>query len=179
MIRTRLRRKILSGKIIIHPTESCFGIGCDPSNLYSLKKISLLKKRSKNKSFLLIGSSINNFKKFLAPIKKTDLTEIQKKWPGPHTWLLMKKFNHNYFLSPKKNTIGCRIPDHDLTRSILNDIGMAITSTSANKSGQKSIKYIRDCFRKYNKLGYIINHKVGSYDKPSTIQNFESKVIYR
>jgi L-threonylcarbamoyladenylate synthase len=179
LIRTRLRRKILSGKIVIHPTESCFGIGCDPNCINSLIKISQVKKRSKNKSYLLIGSSINNFRKFITPINKTDLSEIQKKWPGHHTWLLKKQFNCNQLLSPKNNTIGCRIPDHNFMRSILKDIGMAITSTSANKSGQKSIKSIRECFRKYNKLGYIIKYKVGFYDKPSTIQNFESKVIYR
>ena len=63
MKNNRLFRFIKAGGIIIYPTESSFGIGCDPSNIRAIRKIIALKKRDINKNFIIIASSINNASK--------------------------------------------------------------------------------------------------------------------
>ena len=49
----------MRGGIIAYPTESCFGLGCDPKNIRAIKKIIQIKKRSKNKNFIIIASELN------------------------------------------------------------------------------------------------------------------------
>jgi len=65
----RLKRYIINGNIILYPTESCFGIVCDPSNFFSIQKIKKIKKRNLKKNFLLIGSNMQEFKKYIIEIK--------------------------------------------------------------------------------------------------------------
>ena len=69
----------------MYATESCFGIGCDPSNIKAIKKIIRLKKRNNKKNFILISASIDNASNYIKQLNKVDLKEINKKWPGPHT----------------------------------------------------------------------------------------------
>ena len=76
----RLFRYLKSGGIIIYPTESSFGIGCDPSNLTAIKKIMVIKKRNANKNFILISASIKNTKKYILQLTGTELKKANKKW---------------------------------------------------------------------------------------------------
>ena len=84
----RLNRFIRRGGIIAYPTESCFGLGCDPKNRKAINKIIKLKKRSINKNFILIGSSIKQFNSFLNPLNNLTKKNLFSKWPGPHTWII-------------------------------------------------------------------------------------------
>ena len=89
----RLFRYLKSGGIIVYPTESSFGIGCDPSNFKAVKKIMVLKKRNANKNFILISASIQNTKKYIKKLTEKELKKANKKWPGPHTWIMQSKDN--------------------------------------------------------------------------------------
>ena len=97
----RLFRYLKSGGIIIYPTESSFGIGCDPCNLTAIKKIMVIKKRNANKNFILISASIKNTKKYILQLTGTELKKANKKWPGPHTWIMQSQHNCPKWL--KKN----------------------------------------------------------------------------
>ncbi len=179
MLRPRLNRKLLIGKILIHPTESCFGIGCHPKKIKSLKKILLLKQRAKNKSFLLISDDANKFKCYI----DNDYYRYNsfENWK-PHTSFLFKKkfIPKNFFLAPKQIKIGCRVTDHKKMTSILKNLMFPITSTSANLSGGKNLKMWRDCSRLFhNNSCIIIKDQIGNYSKPSQIIDFDTKKVIR
>ena len=179
MQRSRLNRKLLIGKILIHPTESCFGIGCHPKKIKSLKKILLLKQRAKNKSFLLISDDAQKFKQYI----NNDYykSNSYKNWK-PHTSLLFKKkfIPKNFLLAPKQMKIGCRIPDHKKIKSILKNFMFPITSTSANLSGKKNLKVWRDCCRLFHSNScIIIKDQIGNYSKPSQIIDFDTNKVIR
>ena len=70
------------GEVVAYPTEGVWGIGCDPSNEEALKKLISLKKRSKGKGFILIGSELLHFKKYAEV--EVNKTKLMSKWPGPH-----------------------------------------------------------------------------------------------
>lgn len=175
---SRIQRKILAGKILIHPTESCFGIGCHPKNIKALKKILVIKKRSKNKSFLLISDQVEKFFRYVSRSEK-NLLHISG-WPNHTSYLFKKNSMIPILLSPKKEKIGCRIPDHKKIKRTLKNFNFPITSTSANFSGQISLKLWRHCCRYFsNKSCIIMNERVGNYKKPSTIIDFKTKKIIR
>ena len=58
----RLKRFIANGGVVAYPTESCFGLGCDPRNFRSIKRLNILKKRPANKNFILISSELEQNK---------------------------------------------------------------------------------------------------------------------
>jgi len=174
----RLKRYIIKGGIIAYPTESCFGLGCDPYNFHAIKKIIKIKNRSKNKNFIVIASDIKNFHKLIKPVNRKNLSEITSKWPGPHTWLLDSNKTCPTWLA-SKNKVAVRIPDLNSCNELLSSLSMSLTSTSANKSGKRSIKNYRDACRLFKRSVKIIKGRVGEHKKPSNIQEFNTKKIIR
>ena len=175
----RLKRFLMRGGIIAYPTESCFGLGCDPKNIRAIKKIIQIKKRSKNKNFIIIASELNYLKKIIRPLKGDKKSLMLSKWPGPHTWLLKAHKNCPYWLK-KSDKVAVRIPGLKNCNTLLASIKMSITSTSANKSGQHAIKKYRNASRLFAGAGVkVIKGKIGVNNKSSTIQDFETQLIIR
>ena len=174
----RLILFIRRGGIIAYPTESCFGLGCDPKNKKAINKIIRLKKRSRDKSFILIASSMNQFTKFLDPINDSIKKSLFTKWPGPHTWILNANNICPRWLK-NNSKIALRIPFFSPCRSLNKSIGMAITSTSLNLSGKIPLKNYRDVCRFLPTQVKIIKGRIGKNKKPSVIQDFETMKIIR
>jgi len=174
----RLSRFIRRGGIIAYPTESCFGLGCDPKNKKAINKIIKLKKRSRNKNFILIGSSINQFDTFINPLNDIEKNKLFSKWPGPHTWLInVNNECPNWLKSNSK--IALRIPSFSKCHDLVRSIDMAIISSSLNSSGKMPLKNYRDVCRFLPKQVKIIKGLVGKSRRPSVIQDFKTKNIIR
>ena len=174
----RLARFIRRGGIIAYPTESCFGLGCDPRNRKAISKIIKLKKRSLNKNFILIGSSTKQFDYFINPFNDTTKKNLFSKWPGPHTWLLNTNNRcPNWLKSNSK--IALRIPSFSNCQALIKSIDMAITSSSLNLSGKIPLKNYRDVCRFLPNQVKLISGRVGKNKSPSVIQDFKTKKIIR
>jgi len=174
----RLVRFIRRGGIIAYPTESCFGLGCDPKNKKAINKIIKLKKRSLNKNFILIGSSLKHFDYFTNSFNDVTKENLFSKWPGPHTWII--KANNrcpNWLKSNSK--IALRIPSFSNCQALINSIDMAITSSSLNLSGKIPLKNYRDVCRFLPDQVKLIKGRIGKNRNPSVIQDFKTKKIIR
>ena len=79
---------LAEGKILIHPTEGIWGIGCDALNKKSFLRIYDLKKRPKNKSFILLIDSFHAVSKYINQLSVEELNFIDTVWPGPTTLLI-------------------------------------------------------------------------------------------
>ena len=86
-----------NGKILIHPTESIWGLGCDAFNKSSVNKIFNLKKMNKKKNFILLANSIDSIEKKLCSLSDNDKNFLAKYWPGAYTFLI--KYNDLQFSS--------------------------------------------------------------------------------
>jgi L-threonylcarbamoyladenylate synthase len=174
----RLARFIRRGGIIAYPTESCFGLGCDPKNKQAINKIIKLKKRSRIKNFILIGSSIKQFDNFISPLNDATQKKLFSKWPGPHTWLInVNNRCPNWLKSNSK--IALRIPSFSKCQDLARSIDMAITSTSLNLSGKIPLKNYRDVCRFLPNQVKLIGGRIGKNKKPSVIQDFKTNNIIR
>jgi len=174
----RLVRFIRRGGVIAYPTESCFGLGCDPKNKKAINKIIKLKKRSLNKNFILIGSSLKHFDYFTNSFNDVTKENLFSKWPGPHTWII--KANNrcpNWLKSNSK--IALRIPSFSNCQALINSIDMAITSSSLNLSGKIPLKNYRDVCRFLPDQVKLIKGRIGKNRNPSVIQDFKTKNIIR
>ena len=174
----RLNRFIRRGGIIAYPTESCFGIGCDPKNRIAIKKIIKIKKRSLDKNFIIIGSSINQFNYFLNPLSRSTKKSLYSKWPGAHTWLLNTNKRCPNWLK-NKSKIALRIPSFSQCQILTKSIDIAITSSSLNLSGKIPLKNYRDACRFLPNQVKLIKGRIGNNKRPSVIQDFKTKKIFR
>ena len=78
---------IKSGGVIAYPTEAVFGLGCDPVNKHAVHRLSEIKKRPQNKSYILIADNFARLHPFCAPIDDPRWQRVKRDWPGPYTWV--------------------------------------------------------------------------------------------
>ena len=101
------------------------------------------------------------------------------KWPGPHTWLVRASNRCPTWIKNNSNRIAVRIPHLNNRFSLFTSIDMNITSTSANRSGQRPITKYRDACRLFSRQVKIIKGRIGKNKKPSNIQDFETEKMMR
>ena len=158
-----------NGKIIAFPTDTIYGIGCDPFNKNSLTKIYELKKRNGEKKFPILGISKVELEKIVE--FNLDAEKIaQKFWPGQVTLLLpirqeiSKKIESN-------GKLAVRVPNNECILSILKQCKLII-GTSANISGEKSILDSEELKIKLSKVDIVVDGGKITSRGESTIIDF-------
>jgi len=122
--------KILSGAIIVFPTDSGFSIGSALDNKAGVDRIRSIRKLSKNHDFTLILNSLSQIGEF-AKLDNDAFRFIKRTHPGQYTFILeATRVVPNRLAHPKKKTIGVRIPDNDFTQYLIAEIGAPIMSVS-------------------------------------------------
>ena len=123
-----------SGKLIILPTDTVYGIVGDATNEKVIKKVFSLKKRPEEKAFPIFVRDIAAARK-IAYISDAKAQIIEKFWPGPYTFIFSRKENLPAILSGGLETIGIRVPDHPFLLALLRSVEFPLVQTSANLSG--------------------------------------------
>jgi L-threonylcarbamoyladenylate synthase len=167
------------GGIIAYPTESCFGLGCDPRNRKSVKRLLRLKGRPQHKGLILIASTMQQLTPYAVAFGKAQKQKLAATWPGAHTWLVPAAKDCPVWLTGHHKTIAVRVTAHALSASLCRSSGMALVSTSANRSGGKPAKTTRECYKLFGTQVKLIRGFVGKARKPSTIQDLASGKIIR
>ena len=169
-----------AGKILAHPTEGIWGLGCDALNKSSFSKIYDLKKRPQNKSFILLIPSILSIKKYLKALSKEDLNFLNKIWPG-HTTVLVK-YNKNLpsHLCNDSGKIAIRVSNHLPLERLFKGFNGLMISTSANISGEEAINDPIEIINTFDDIDVAYyNESLGTNKKPSTIIDLASRKIIR
>jgi len=174
-----LQHFLRRGGVIAYPTESCFGLGCDPRNPRAVQRLLRIKGRPERKGLILIASKLSQLKSYLKPLSSAQTAQLHSKWPGPHTWLVPASHNCPFWLTGRHSTLAVRVTAHPPAARLCREAGMALVSTSANRSGQKSAKTARECARLFGKQVRVIPGRIGKQRKPSTIQDLATGKILR
>jgi L-threonylcarbamoyladenylate synthase len=173
----RLRRHLQRGGLIAYATESCFGLGCDPRNYRAVQKLLRLKRRPQAKGLILIGCDLSQFRHFLASLPtQLDLTAY---WPGPTTLLLPCSRHCPRWLSGQHAKLAVRVTAHAEAARLCHDLGLALVSTSANLSGQISLKTAAACRSAFGSQVHVLPGRIGRRKKPSTILDPLHQTIVR
>ena len=168
------------GKILVHPTEGVWGLGCNALDQKAFKKIYLLKKRDSQKSFILLASSYEAIKKYIKKLTDDDISFLRKSWPGPVTLLI--KFNNDLPSHLKNHTgkIAIRVSNHLPLKSLFKGFKGLMVSTSANVSGEEIINDPIEIINAFDDIDVAYyNESLGTNKKPSTIIDLASRKIIR
>ncbi|MCG8382132.1 MAG: threonylcarbamoyl-AMP synthase [Gammaproteobacteria bacterium] len=169
-----------TGGVIAYPTEAVFGLGCDPKNTPALKRLLALKKRPLDKGLILIAASIEQIQAYIQPLSPQELSQVSSSWPGPVTWVVPVKEGISDLVTGKRDTIAVRVTNHPVAAQICHDFGGAITSTSANRSGQPPARTVAGVQEQFgNQLDYIVEGQTGGRGEPTTIWDIKTGVLLR
>jgi len=124
-----------AGGLIIYPTDTVYGIGCDITHKATIERIYRVKGMEKQKPLSFVCSDIKDISKY-AKISTANYRDLRRYLPGPYTFILPGTREVPKALLSKQKTVGIRIPDHALTLAIVQALGNPIISTSVNISEQ-------------------------------------------
>ena len=127
---------IKQGGLVVYPTDTVYGLGCNPFDLKAVKRIYELKKRS-NKPLPILCSSIDHVKE-LVNLRDLGLRLAARYWPGPLT--IVAEIKSNVLPIPfirRLRSLGVRIPNHQAALRLIELSGGKLVGTSANRSGSK------------------------------------------
>ena len=138
-----------NGGVILYPTDTVWGLGCDATNLEAVARIYEIKKRSDSKSLVLLASDLDMVARYIReiPDMAIQLVEVNDKpmtiiYPGALTGQECRGLAHNTVA--QDGSVGIRIPVVDFCRDLVHRFGRPIVSTSANISGEPTPRKFAD-----------------------------------
>ncbi len=155
------------GGIVVFPTDTVYGIGCDPYNKEAVRKIFEIKSRGISKQLPVLVYSKEIAEKIVT-FDETSKRIVEKFWPGALTIILKltdEKLKESLNLNEK---IAIRVPDHKCTLELLKKCNFLV-GTSANISGQRSFTDPDECFKNIQNFDIFVDGGIISSKSESTI----------
>ena len=122
------------GGVFIYPTDTIYGFGANPFNTDALQKVTVIKRRSISKKFILLASDIEMVLKHVELADESHADFLLSLWPNPVSVVL--KLNPYYKDIMSDTTVAFRIPNHNFCRKLISELKMPLVSTSVNRSDE-------------------------------------------
>lgn len=161
-------RIIKNGGVVAYATEYCFGFGCDPMNRSAVLRLLRSKRRAPDKGLILIAADVDQLDSYVDTIPAPVLAT----WPGPHTWLLAPREGVPGWITGNHPHIALRVTAHPQAAALCKAAGMAIVSTSANRSGGAAARSYRETLRRFKgDVDFVLPGMVGDAPAPTPIRD--------
>ena len=171
--------KILkNGGLVIYPTDTVYGLGCDITNIKALERIARIKGVKLEKSnFSFVCENLSNLSDYVKQIDNSTFKILKRALPGPYTFILPgSRSLPNPF--KKRNTVGIRVPDNSIAIALVKGLGNPIVSTSI-RDEDDIIEYTTDPELIYEKWDHLVDLVIdGGYgdNEPSTVIDLSDEV---
>lgn len=175
----RQTRKVVDclrkGGIIIYPTDTVYGLGCDITQPRAIERVCRLRGIKPDKAQLsFICQDLSHLSDYCRPIDNTVFRILKKALPGPFTFILQANNNVPKLLHTNKKTVGIRVPDNNIPRQIVEELGNPIVSTSIHDEDE-IIEYPTDpglIYSAYQKKVDIVIDGGAGDNQASTVVDF-------
>jgi tRNA threonylcarbamoyl adenosine modification protein (Sua5/YciO/YrdC/YwlC family) len=171
-----------NGGLIIYPTDTVYGLGCDITNLKALEKVAKIKGIKLEKANLsFICYDLSHISDYVKQIDTPTFKLLKRALPGPYTFILPGN-NDLPKVFKNKKTVGIRVPDNNIIRAIVKELGNPIISTSIYDEDEV-LEYSTDpelIFEKWQNIVDVVIDGGYGYNIPSTIidlSGYEPEVI--
>jgi L-threonylcarbamoyladenylate synthase len=131
----RAAQTVEKGGVIIYPTDTVYGLGCNLFNEDSVKRVFKIK-GERTKPLPILASNVKEIEKIAQVTEKT-IKLAEKFWPGPLTMVLPKKPLLSNIVTCNLDSVAVRVPNHEVALELIRLSGGLLVGTSANKSGKK------------------------------------------
>ncbi len=166
--------ELKKGAVIIYPTDTIYGIGCDINNSKAVERVARIKNINLKKDHLsFICYDLSHISDYTKSLDNNTFKMMKRNLPGPFTFILNANTNVPKLFKNNKKTVGIRVPDNNIIREIIKELGNPILSTSVIDEDD-IIEYTTDpelIYEKYSKhVDLVIDGGYGD-NSPSTIVN--------
>lgn len=175
----RIAAYLRRGGLIAYPTESCYGLGCDPDNRAAVLRLLKLKQRPQRKGLILIATSYRQVARYLQPLTPAQRRQLHEAGAQAITYLMPARHSAPRWLRGAHDTLAVRITAHRQAAQLCRNANSALVSTSANRSGQCPAKTYAQCRRLFGRKVWVLPGRVGKRKKPSTIRAWADGQITR
>ena len=166
-----------NGGLIIYPTDTVYGLGCDIYQAKAIEKLCKLRNIKPEKANLsFICADLSHLSDFVKPIDNAVYRVLKHALPGPFTFILNANNKVPKLMHSNKKTVGIRVPDNDIARSIVKLLGNPIVSTSIHDDDEV-IEYSTDPELIYEKYKDLVDMVIdGGYGElqASTVVDYTS-----
>ena len=170
------KKAILAGKLVVYPTDTLYGIGCNALDKKAVAKIYSAKVREKGKPLSMIVADLKMMRDY-CEISEKELTALLAMLPGPYTFLLKAKKRLPVSNDEK---LGVRVPEHVFMRTVSKQLGLPIVTTSANMGGGKPPVSLRDVPLSVRKAAaVVIDNGKCKYGQGSTVIDLVERKVLR
>ena len=161
------------GGVIIYPTDSVYGLGCDMNQRAAIEKVARLKGVKPDKAdFSLICYDLSHISDFTRPMENSVFKLMKRVLPGPFTFILNANNSVPKHFRSSKKTIGIRVPDNNIPRDIVKELGHPIITTSV-KDDDEFIEYTTDpelIYERYkNQVDMVIDGGFGNNEASTVV----------
>ena len=158
------------GKILLHPTEGVWGIGCDAFNVTAVNKIIALKQRETSKSLIVLAPTTHDSLQYFQPLSETQINFLETIWPGHTTVIFESNSLVPSHIKASDNSIAMRVSNHKPIKELLAKFNSLMVSTSANISNQPTPTTAAEALEIFPEPDVALyDFKNGSANKPSAI----------
>nr|WP_321408729.1 L-threonylcarbamoyladenylate synthase [uncultured Carboxylicivirga sp.] len=161
-----------NGGVVIYPTDTIYGIGCDIYNSKAVEKVARIKDINLKKANLsFICYDLSHISDFTKPLNNQVFKVMKRCLPGPFTFILDANSNVPKIFKNNKKTVGIRVPDNNIIRTLVDLLGNPILSTSV-KDDDDILEYSTDPELIHEKFADLVDVVIdGGYggNEPSTI----------
>ena len=165
---------VRNGGLVIYPTETVYGLGCNPFNAEAVKHLLKVKGKNRNKPLPVLAASLAEVKKIAFVSPKGELL-AEKYWPGSLTLVFPKKHEFPSWVTFGLDSVGLRIPDNVVALSLICLSGGLLVGSSANKTGEPSPRSVDEVSYELKELVDVVidgGHSVQGM--PSTVVDLTS-----
>jgi L-threonylcarbamoyladenylate synthase len=154
--------------VLLHPTETCYGLACRVHDEAAVKKLYEMKQMEREKPVSLLVKDLEMAQRY-GVFSQEALELARKYWPGPLTLVLPRTALLPEWINPGVATVGMRVSSHPSVQGILADLNEPITTTSANVHGQKEAYSVEEALSQGLKPDAVIDEGVLPLNPPSTL----------
>jgi tRNA threonylcarbamoyl adenosine modification protein (Sua5/YciO/YrdC/YwlC family) len=160
------------GGLVIYPSDTIYGLGCDIFNNRAVDRVKHIKgEKGKNNNLAFICYDLSHLSVYTRNISTPVFKLMKKTLPGPYTFILNSSSKVPKILNAHKKTVGIRIPDNEIPRIIVKELGNPIVTTSIHDDDD-ILEYSTDpelIYEKYKKIVDIVIDGGYGGNEPSTV----------
>ncbi len=158
------------GGIIAYPTDTVYGLGADIYNDEAVARVFHIKERPLNQPLPVLIADSRQVELLTGDLSRAAQLLMKRYWPGGLTIIVNKSSDFNSLVLAGSNKIGIRMPDHDITRAVIRELGRPVVGTSANlhdRPAALTASEVRDQLG--NRVDFILNGGRCQGGKESTV----------
>jgi len=171
-------QSLVDGNLVVFPTDTVYGIGCNPFKEEAISNLFRTKDRPSTKPIIVLISSFEMLNSLTSNVTENEYKLMKAFWPGPLTIILKKNSALPTSLTSGLDTIGVRMPNNKIALELIQNAGIPIATSSANISNNAAsttISGIKEIF--HNNTSFMIDCGISAIGIASTIVRLEDNHV--